>query len=79
MSDFRIWGKIHQLAPSEFQVVASAIADPLADEAMVRIAAASTKEEAELAMGCLMRELGAIVVNRGDRVVDVEEDGLPRA
>ena len=73
MADFRIWGTITRAAPACFVVIASAVHDPPSDRADVRTGSASSYQAAEQLRDSLIRQLGAEVVARGDRVVDVEE------
>lgn len=74
MSDFRIWGTIYHIGPALFFVVATVIADPIDPERRPRIRTytATGLQEAESVRDAMMVEVGAQVVARGDRVVDVE-------
>jgi hypothetical protein len=73
MADFRIWGKVEQIPPAEFFVIASAVPKDGGDGAAVLTTTASTEDLADSAKQKLMREVGALLRARGDRVVDVED------
>jgi hypothetical protein len=75
LRDFCIWGRIDQVGPSQFFIVVSAVHDPPIeyDRTVVLTGEAKSRDDAEAARNELMRELGAKVRARGDRVVDVEE------
>jgi hypothetical protein len=72
--DYRIWGKVHHLQPGDFFVVATAVPDPPTDRPIVLTLSSSSLLEANQERSRLMIKLGEQVRERGDRVVDVEED-----
>jgi len=73
MTDYRVWGTVNQMGPEEFAVIVSGVSieepgrDTQVSQAMCR-----SLEEATLRQRELMQELGRGIVDRGDRVVDVE-------
>lgn len=77
MSDFRIWGRVEQIAPGQFVAIASAVPDRPggeADAADVRLQMLPDRDGAKAALEILVGTLGEAVTLRGDRVVDVEVD-----
>ena len=76
MTDFRIWGRIEQIDPEQFVVIVSAIGERsgLVDVPLIGRYVAPTREVALAVRSVMIRETGAQLVARGDRVVDIEED-----
>ena len=73
MADFRIWGRVEHLGPSEFFVIASAVPeDAQSERPIVLTLTAHTLQQAHAERDRLMIDAGAKVRARGDRVVDVE-------
>lgn len=74
MNDYRVWGRIEQVAPGEFFVIVSTVRDdnPYDVKSVTRLIA--SRSAAEETRRSLVIEVGAAVVARGDRVVDVEVD-----
>ena len=74
MADFRIWGTINQTAPHESVVTGSAVPHPFGalEGVVVSAHTAPTRELAAEACVNLVLQMGNIVRERGDRVVDVE-------
>jgi hypothetical protein len=77
MADFRIWGRIEHLGPREFIVIVSAVPDPptpAPDRVDVETQTVSSRAAAVEACADLVLQMGKLVRERGDRVVDVEAD-----
>jgi hypothetical protein len=73
--DFRIWGRIEQIAPGQFVTIASAVRDDGGDSTpntMLRVL--PDRESAREALRQMVQAVGKLVTDRGDRVVDVEVD-----
>ena len=69
MADFRVWGRIEQVAPNEFFVVVSTMRanDPGKPDVITRTA--TSRAEAENVRDDLISEVSAAVQARGDRVM----------
>ena len=74
MANVRLWGKIERVGPRDFFVIASAVTDPPTDCAIVLTAEATSLVDANQGRARLLVELGEKARERGDRVVDVEEE-----
>jgi hypothetical protein len=77
MNDFRLWGRIEQIAPDQFVAIASAVPDQTrgeTDAADVRLQLLSHRADAKTVLESLVKALGKAVTIRGDRVVDIEVD-----
>ena len=74
--DFRLCGRVHHIGSSEFAVVASAICEQVVTgfSADVIFETTSDRASALARAGELVTILGARIVARGDRVIDVVVD-----
>jgi hypothetical protein len=78
MADFHIWGRIIELGSHDFYVIVSEVPDEFPANSHGKTAVvtrlAESRDAAVQIRGELMREAGATIVARGDRVVDVIDD-----
>ena len=74
MSDFRIWGRITHVGPSEFLAVVSAVPDDgiqRGPDPIVRTALSDSLEQAKGDLEVLTVVVGDAIRAQGGRVVDV--------
>jgi hypothetical protein len=76
VADFRIVGRIEQIAPRLFIALAAAVCDVPDDfeGVMVDRRVAASRQGAIVARDEMIRGMGEVIAARGDRVVDVEEE-----
>lgn len=72
MADFRIWGRVEHIGPSQFFVIASAIPEVQSERATVLTLTADSLGQESAEKARLMIQVGEVIRWRGDRVVDVE-------
>ncbi len=78
MGDFFIWGRVESLGAHGYYVIVSEVPREIAKGAAgaaVETAIAGTEAEAVELRNALMRRAGEAIRSRGDRVVDVVEEG----
>jgi hypothetical protein len=72
MADFRLWATVTQIGPSEFAVVVTAIEHD-GPVCSTQLRTAPSREDALALRARLLVSVGAEVIERGDRVCDVDE------
>jgi hypothetical protein len=73
-SNYRVWGRVEHIGVRQFIAIASGVPENHSDVAIVLTSVSPDLAEATQQRDQLMREVGAKVRARGDRVVDVEAD-----
>lgn len=76
MPDFRLWGRVEQIGPSQFLAIVSAVPDTVSPDfdAGVELVTAPTHGEAWHQLETLAVTLGEKVRQRGGRIVEIEID-----
>ena len=72
--DYRLWGRIEQIGPTEFVVIVTAVNSEQPGDAKPVQRVARSRQAAEDLRRSLLIDAGDMLRLRGDRVVDVEVD-----
>jgi hypothetical protein len=76
MEDFRVWGRIDELAPTEFVVIVTAVpesTDPTGVRTLTEMHV--SRADAVAALRAMMPKMGRAIIAAGGCVTDTEADG----
>ncbi|HEX4332683.1 MAG TPA: hypothetical protein VH040_11115 [Usitatibacter sp.] len=77
MDNFRIWGRIEQLAADEFEVIVTAVPESTDPAGVQRLTSArATKADAKVALHAMIVRMKEAIAAADGRVTDTEINGL---